>query len=63
MKISQGKFEQEMDILIDAALMASSEKTAKQLLNQADNKIDGYDIPENLQNEYRMKVEKARQQL
>jgi len=63
MKISKWELEKEIDILIDAALAASSKDTAERLLIQADNKADAYDIPESLQNEYHRKVEKARQQI
>lgn len=64
MKISKGQFEMELDGLITAALMASSKATARGLLIQAENKIRGYDnIPSDLQENYRQKIQDARDEL
>lgn len=64
MKISKWEFEQELDSLINAALSASSKETARRYLIEADNKIDGYsNIPYDLKNEYRNKIQDAEREL
>lgn len=64
MKISQWKFENELNSLINAAISASSKETARRYLLEADNKIDGYDnIPYDLQKEYRMRIQEAERKL
>lgn len=64
MKISKWEFEKELDALINAALSASGQETARRFLLEADNKIVGYDnIPSNLQREYRQKIQDAEREL
>lgn len=64
MKISKWEFENELDALIEAAKSASNNETARRLLLQADNKIDGYsNIPYELKQEYRRKIASAEQEL
>lgn len=61
MKITRYEFEKEMDSLLEAAKYANSRNTALDYLQEAENKIYGYDnIPRNLVNEYLMKIEMAR---
>ena len=64
MKISQWRFESELDSLINAALEASSKETARRYLIQAENKIDGYsDIDYKLQRQYWDKIRDAERKL
>ena len=64
MKISRWEFEKELDGFINAALSASSKETARQYLNKADGKIDGYDnIPDDLKRLYKQKVREAQMKL
>lgn len=56
MKISRKKFEEEFDALICAA-QSSSEETAKAFIQQAYNKLEGYDnIPFDLRQECYQKI-------
>lgn len=64
MEISVAQFERELNALLDAAVSAASKETARRYLIQAENKINGYDnIPEALQREYRMLIERTKNQL
>lgn len=64
MRISKWEFEQELDSLINAALSVSSKETARDFLLKAKHKINGYDnIPDDLQREYRQKIQEAEQKL
>lgn len=64
MRISRWEFEKELDALINAALSAINKETARMYLIQAENKINGYDdIPYDLQQQYRAKINSARSQL
>ena len=64
MKISKWEFENEIDTLIEAAKSTSNKDTARRLLLQADNKIDGYsNIPYELQQEYHKKIATAEREL
>lgn len=64
MKISQYRFESELESLINAAYSANSSESAKSFLIQAKNKIYAYDnIPDNLAKQYIRKIEMAAQDL
>ena len=64
MKISQYRFESELDSLINAAYSANTPESAKSFLIQAKNKIYAYDnIPDNLIDQYIRKIESAARNL
>lgn len=57
MKISRTKLEEEMNSLLNAAKSTNSRNTALGYLQEAKNKIYGYDIPSSLEREYLSKIE------
>ena len=64
MKISQYRFESELDSLINAAYSASTSESARSFLIRAKNKIYAYDnIPNYLVDQYISKIESAARKL